>query len=145
MTSLMLMTSPGVRVAVAESLIRDLGRVSEWCDLCGQKLNASKTKTMIVSESRTMHPKSPLLTIGGTVLKESDDLVILGVTFDSKMTFEKNLRSISRAASQRLGILRKSWRVYHDRSLLVGRFRGFVLPVLEVLFCSLVRGCRYIP
>ena len=23
--------SPGVRVAVAESLIRDLGRVSEWC------------------------------------------------------------------------------------------------------------------
>ena len=25
--------SPGVRVAVAESLIRDLGRVSEWSDL----------------------------------------------------------------------------------------------------------------
>ena len=25
--------SPGVRVTVAESLIRDLGRVSEWCDL----------------------------------------------------------------------------------------------------------------
>ena len=30
--------SPGVRVAVAESLIRDLGKVSEWCDLCGMKL-----------------------------------------------------------------------------------------------------------
>ena len=27
--------SPGVRVAVAESLIRDLGRVREWCDLWG--------------------------------------------------------------------------------------------------------------
>ena len=90
--------SPGVRVAVAESLIRDLGRVSEWCDLWGMKLNASKTKTMIVSRSRTMHPKSPL-TIGGTVLKESDDLVILGVTLYSKITFEKHLRSVSRAAS----------------------------------------------
>ena len=55
-----------------------------------------------------MHPHSPALTIGGTVLKESDDLVILGVTFDSKMTFGKHLRSVSRAASQRLGILRKS-------------------------------------
>ena len=44
--------------------------------------------------------KSPALTIGGTVLKEYDDLVILGVTFDSKMTFEKHLRSVSRAASQ---------------------------------------------
>ena len=91
--------SPGVRVAVAESLIRDLGRVSEWCDLWGIKLNASKTKTMIVSRSRTMHPQSPPLTIGGTALKESDDLVILGVTFDSKMTFEKHLRSVSREAS----------------------------------------------
>ena len=56
------------------------------------KLNASKTKTMIVSRSLTMHPQSPSLTIDGTVLKESDDVVILEVTFDSKMTFEKNLR-----------------------------------------------------
>ena len=116
--------SPGGRVAVAESLIRDLGRISEWCDRWGMKLNASKTKTMIVSRSRTMHPQSPPLTIDGTVLKESDDLVILGVTLDSKMTFEKHLRQVSRAASQRLGILRKSRRVFHDRSLLGRCFRG---------------------
>ena len=63
------------------------------------KLNASKTNTMIVSRSRTMHPKSPTLTIGGTVMKESDDLVILGVTFDYKMTFEKYLHSVSNSFS----------------------------------------------
>ena len=114
------MPSPGVRVTFAESLSSDLVKVSEWCDLRGMKLNASKTKTMIVSRSSTMHPQSPALTIGGTVLKESDDLVILEVTFDSKMTSEKLLRSVSRAASQRLGILRKSWQVFHDR-LLLGR------------------------
>ena len=79
------------------------------------KLNASKTKTMIVSRSRTMHPP---LNIGGTVLKESDVLVFLGVTFDSKMTFEKHLRSVSRAASQRLGILRSPGECFMiDRSL----------------------------
>ena len=77
-----------------------------------------------------MHPQSPTLTIGGTVLKESDDLVMLGVTFDSKMTFEKHLRSVSRAASRWLGILRKSYQVFHDRLLLERCFRGFVLPVL---------------
>ena len=82
-----------------------------------------------------MHLQSPPLTIGETLLKESDDL-ILGLTFDSKMTFEKHLRSVSRAASQRLGILRKSWRVFHDRSLLGRCFRGSVLPVLE--YCSAV-------
>ena len=61
------------------------------------------------------------------------------MTFDSKMTFEKHLRSVSREASQRLGILRKSWRVFHDRSLLGRCFRGFVLPVLEncsAVWCS---------
>ena len=140
-TLMAVVPSPGVRVAVAESLIRDLGRVSEWCDLWGMKLNASKTKTMLVSRSRTMHPQSLPLTIGGTVLKESDDLVILRVTFDSKMTFEKHHRSVSRAAYQRLGILRKSWLVFHDRSLLGRCFRGFVLQVLEYCFavwCSAV-------
>ena len=55
-TLMAVVPSPGVRVAVAESLIRDLGSVSESCDLWGMKLNASKTKTMIVSRSRTMHP-----------------------------------------------------------------------------------------
>ena len=107
-TLIAVVPSPGPRVAVAESMSRDMVKVSDWCDLCGMKLNASETKTKIVSRSRTMHPQSPVLTTGGTVLKESDDLVILGVTFDSKITFEKHLRSVSRAASQRLGVLRKS-------------------------------------
>ena len=118
--------SPGARVTVAESLVHGLGRVSEWCDLWRMKL---KIKTMIVSRLRTML-QSPSFTIGGTVLKESDDLVVLGVTFDYKMTFEKHLRSVSRAAFQRLGILRKSWRLFHDGSLLGRCFRGFILPVL---------------
>ena len=91
---------------------------------------------MIVSWSRAMHPHSPPLTIGGTVLKESDDLVILGLTFDSKMTIEKYLRLGSRAAPKRFGILRKSWRVFHDISLLERWFLYFVLPVLE--YCSAV-------
>ena len=41
------------------------------------ELNAGKTKTMIVTRSRTMHPQSPPLTTGGTVLKESDHLDLL--------------------------------------------------------------------
>ena len=52
------------------------------------------------------------------------------------MAFEKHLRSVSRATSQRLGILTKSWHVFPDRLLLGRCFRGFVLPVLE--YCSAV-------
>ena len=67
--------SPGITFAVVESLILDIGRASEWCDLWGWNFYASNTKTMIVSRSRTMHPQSPPLTIGGTVLKESETLL----------------------------------------------------------------------
>ena len=57
-TLIAVVPSPGVRVAVAESLIRDLVRVSEWCELLGMKLNASKTKTMIVPRSAS--PVTPI-------------------------------------------------------------------------------------
>ena len=99
--------SPGERVAVSESMNPDLNRVSVWCDLWGMKLNASKTKAILSSRSRTVHPQLTLLTLDGTVLKEPADLVILGVTFHDKMTSEKHLRSVSSAAAQRLGSMRK--------------------------------------
>ena len=83
--------SPGVRVTITESLIQDIGRVIEW-------------KTMIVSRSRKMHPQSTPVTIGGTVLKETADLVILGVTFDSKMTFREASSLGFQSSFSRLGI-----------------------------------------
>ena len=86
--------SPGESVAVSESMNRDINRVSVWYSLQGMKLNASKTKTIIVSRSRTIHPLLNPLTQDGTVLKESSDLAILGLTFDAKMTFEKQIRSV---------------------------------------------------
>ena len=58
-TLMAVVPSPGGRVTVAEFLNRDLIRVNAWCDLWRMKLNASKTKTMIVSRARTMHPQSP--------------------------------------------------------------------------------------
>ena len=60
-TFLAVVPSPGVRVTVAETLSRDLVKVNEWCDFWGMKLNARKTKTMIVSRSSTMHPQSPAI------------------------------------------------------------------------------------
>ena len=132
------MPSPGERIAVSESMNCDLNRVSVWCNLWGMTLNASNAKTMIVSRSPAVPPQLTPLTLDGTVLKESADLVILGVrmTFDAKMTFEKHLRSVSSAAAQRIGVMRKSWQVFHDQSLLLRSFWSFVLPVLA--YCSAV-------
>ena len=43
------------------------------------KFNASNAKTMIDSMSRAIHTQSPSLTIGGTLLKKYDYLVIFEI------------------------------------------------------------------
>ena len=72
----------------------------------------------------------PPLTIAGTVLKDSDDLDILGVTFDSMMTFEKHLLSVSGVTSQWFGILKKLWQVFNDR------LREFLSGLLQCITAS---------
>ena len=64
-TLMAVVPSPGVRVTVAEFLIRDLARVSDWCDLWGMKLNASKTKTMNqdYDSLQVIHNASPVTPI----------------------------------------------------------------------------------
>ena len=52
--------TPGIRVAVAEFLIHDLGRGSELCDFWGMKLNASKTKTDSLDVSHNASPVTPI-------------------------------------------------------------------------------------
>ena len=64
---------------------------------------------MIVSRSCTVYPQLTPLTLDGTVLGESGDLVILGVTFDAKMTFEKHLRLCCQCCSSEV------W--YHEKVL----------------------------
>ncbi|MEL7079479.1 MAG: reverse transcriptase family protein, partial [Cyanobacteria bacterium J06582_2] len=66
--------SPQHRSEVAQSLNRDLERISVWCSAWGMKLNSSKTKSMLVSRSRTAQPPHPQLFIGDTALVESPDL-----------------------------------------------------------------------
>ena len=73
--------SSGFKVTVAESYIRDLYMVSEWFNEIESKLDEDYYSLQVTNN---LSPVTPL-TIGGTVLKESDDLHILGVTFDSIM------------------------------------------------------------
>ena len=101
------------------------------------KMNASKTKTKSPGRTQCIpsHPYELLVEL----YWRSQMTLLYWEWHLFPMTFEKHLRSVSGAASQRLGIMRKSWRVFDDGSLLGRCFRGFVLPVLEYF---LQRGAR---
>ena len=133
-TLIAVIPSPDHRLLVSESLNRDLARINEWCSLWGMKLNPKKTQSMIVSRSRTLNPSHPDLSIGNDVLVTCDSFKILGIMFDSKFTFEKHIRSISSSVAQKVGWLRKSYKIFGDHSVLKKCFNSFILPCLE--YCS---------
>ena len=99
-------------------------------------LNPIKTKSITFSRSRTIFPEHPNLILGDTVIENVDTFKLLGVTFDSKLTFERHLRNVTSVVSQKVGILRKCWQVYQDIELVIKCFYAFILPFFE--YCSSV-------
>ena len=89
---------------------------------------------MLISRSRTVELLFPDLLIDGSVVEMVSELKILGVILDSKLTFEKQVRTIAASASMRVGILRKTMSVFRDVTIVAKCFWAFILPVLE--YCS---------
>ena len=56
------------------------------------------------------------------------------------MTFEKYFQLVSRAPSQKLGVMWKFWRIFIERLFIERFFQGFIQPVL--IYCSAVAICR---
>ena len=130
----LLLGSPHQKSIVAQSLNHDLARIQEWCSRWGMQLSSSKTKTLLISRSRTSVPPHPPLHIGNTALAESATLTILGVTFDSHLSFQQHLINVSANAARKLGIVRKTSYIFNNDSTNLTCFRSFVLPLLE--YCS---------
>ena len=134
------------RVAVSGSMNLDLNNVSVWWNLCGMNLNASKTKTIIVSRSHTVHPLLTPFTLDGTELKESADLVISGVTFDAKIDDLREAPSLCfQCCSSEAWYYEKvlagiSWSVVPSEIFLELCRAGF-----GVLLSSVVLSCRLTP
>ena len=133
-TLIAVIPSPHHRHLVSESLNKDLSKIYDWCNLWGMKLNANKTQSMIVSRSRTVYPNHRDLFINNVVLTTCGSFKILGVLSDSKFTFEQHVRSISSSVAQKIGLFRKSYKIFGGPSVLRKCFISFILPCLE--YCS---------
>ena len=125
---------PRDRSSVAASLNDDLAVISDWCSRWDMLVNPSKTRGMLISRSRTVEPLFPDLLIDVSVVEMVSELKILGVIFDSKLTFEKQVRVIAASASMRVDILRKTMSVFRDVTVVAKCFWVFIFPVLE--YCS---------
>ncbi len=126
--------SPKSRLNVSASLNEDLGRIYDWCRTWNMKLNVSKSKCLCISRSRTLNPLHGPLLVDGAILTVCDELDIWGVRFDSKLYFERHIRRLVSSSPQKLGIVRKAYRIFGDQSISASCFRCFILPLLE--YCA---------
>ena len=86
-TLLSVVRKPADRPAVAVYLNRDLARIQEWCNHWCMILNPNKTKALVVSRSSTVNLPHGDLFLSGVSIRASPNLDILGVNFNSKLTF----------------------------------------------------------
>ena len=117
-------------------LNEDLIFIRAWCIQWCMQLNPVKTKSIIFSRSRTVNPEHPDLNLDNVAIENVKVLKLLGVLFDSKLTFESHLRSVTSAVSQKIGILRKCWVTYRDNAVIRKCFYSFLLPFFE--YCAVV-------
>ena len=127
-TLLAVFCKPADRATVFPSLNRDLARIQEWCNHWCMILNPNKTEAFVVSRSRTVSPPNGDFVLSGVSIRASPNRNIIGVKFDSKLTFEDHVRGIVSRVSQRIGILRLEKPIFVDTSVLHRFCFSFVLP-----------------
>ncbi|CAJ1069817.1 hypothetical protein Bbelb_118400 [Xyrichtys novacula] len=90
---------------VTASLNKDLENLRKWADACKVTFEPSKCKAIILSKKR--NPSRSDLFFGTTKITLSEQMEVLGLSIDSKLTWTSHLSNICRRAGQRLGALRK--------------------------------------
>ena len=88
-TSVAVVRKPADRPAVASSLNRDLASIQELCNHWCGILNPYKTKTLVVSRSRTMNPPHGDLVLSAVSICADPNLGILGVKSESRLTLPR--------------------------------------------------------
>ena len=81
-------------------------KINEWLKINKLSLNKSKTKYMISKKQRANIVK-PILQIDGINIESVDHFNFLGLTLDSRMTWNNHTANISNKCSRTIGVLNR--------------------------------------
>ena len=116
-------------------------QINSWCLKLHTRLTRKKTKSMVVSWSRTSVPRYGNLILGGAELEEIKGLRILGVNLESKWTYETHLRESLSKEARSLRVVRRAGKLFDSPRVPKNCFNAYVLPNLEYFVPC---GCRLI-
>ena len=115
----------------AKRLRKDLRKLAKWCAKWRIKLNPEKIKVIIFSRSPLS--RKPVLKLYGERLKIYPQVKFLGITFDSKLTFQKHFEEILGRCNTRYHrvrlIVNKKWGPSPSTTLQI--YKQCVRPIFE--------------
>ena len=117
----------------ANLLQQHLLKLAMWCAKWRTKLNPDKTKVIIFSRSLLARKAELNLTLYGETLKIYPQVKFLGITFDSKLTFQPHFEDILERCNNRYHRLRllanKNW--WPSPATLIQIYKQCVRPIVE--------------
>ena len=93
------------------------------------RFEPSKSQALVIDHHRPAWTVSPIC-FGGTPIDEESEIKLLGVTFDTHLTFNSHIRSVALRANSRLHLLPRAAPILNPRHRET-MYKGFVRPLLE--------------
>lgn len=118
-----------ILLSAAVQLNIDLTSISRWSKLWLVDFNPNKTESLNISRKRNK-PNHPLLMMGNTMVKESDNHKHLGLIFSNDGSWNQHIGMICVKALKRLGALRKH-KFSLDRRSLNKLYITYIRSLLE--------------
>lgn len=115
------------------ALQSDINIIINWINDASLKLNASKTKLLLVSRQKL--PPTLSLFVNQEQIQQVDSVVYLGVTLTHNLSFYTHINNTCKQAKSQLGLL---YRIFGQASTsaLNHLYKALVLPTLD--YCSAI-------
>ena len=111
-----------------------LNSISDWCDRWGFEISASKFSSVVFTRSNRPMPRlrSPLM-VYNEPIPENKCHSFLGITLDSRLTYNTHTKQVQARGQKRLNILRalSSTQWGGDRKTLLLLYKSLIRSVLE--------------
>ena len=121
-------------------LLRNLTRLSEWCKSIKLTINPSKSQLLVISPRMIELVTDFDVFLNGITVPLSNSVQYLGVTLDSKLTFEIHIKTLEANLSKAVGIICKL-KVVLLKDALIKLYYALFHP--HLLYGLVIRGSTY--
>ena len=104
--------------------------ILSWCETNKMKINAQKTKEMVINFAKSSD-HIPTLQVGGQDIEKVGQTKLLGVTISDNLSWDAHIDAITGKAAQRLYFLRVLKRANVSMDKMLAIYCSLVRPVVE--------------